>query len=149
MRFVFLEQQNFVVPPSLQLSSSHWLLLFIQQNLSNDLFHRISLRPFRQLLVWSPDPPAMSLPARSVVFILKFHASSPIEPEEMRSLLNNSFMRIVRTCQAKHQWLWHGSTAIRWYSVLHPGLQSTNDQINAPFIGRGVYQSEKSTGGNS
>jgi hypothetical protein len=50
----------------------------------------------------------------------------------------------------KSIWLWHGSTASRWHSILHTGLRdlgSTPDQINggASYFGPGVYQSQFSS----
>jgi hypothetical protein len=49
--------------------------------------------------------------------------------------------------KSSRQWLWHGSTASRWHSILHTGLQdlgSTADRINggADYFGPGVYQSQ-------
>jgi hypothetical protein len=49
--------------------------------------------------------------------------------------------------KSSRQWLWHGSTASRWHSILHTGLQdlgSTSDRINggADYFGPGVYQSQ-------
>jgi hypothetical protein len=51
--------------------------------------------------------------------------------------------------KSSRQWLWHGSTASRWHSILHTGLQdlgSTSDRINggADYFGPGVYQSQYS-----
>jgi hypothetical protein len=51
---------------------------------------------------------------------------------------------------AQSAWLWHGSTATRWHSILHNGLQdlgNTSDRthMGADTFGPGVYQSHNSS----
>jgi hypothetical protein len=55
----------------------------------------------------------------------------------------------ARLKESGRQWLWHGSTASRWHSILHTGLQDlgkTADRthMGADTYGPGIYQSEQS-----
>jgi poly [ADP-ribose] polymerase 6/8 len=50
---------------------------------------------------------------------------------------------------SKSAWLWHGSTATRWYAILHTGLQDLGKSpdrthAGADTFGPGVYQSQYS-----
>jgi hypothetical protein len=52
-----------------------------------------------------------------------------------------------KLAKSVRQWLWHGSTASRWHSILHTGLQDlgkTSDRthMGADTYGPGVYQSQ-------
>ena len=46
-------------------------------------------------------------------------------------------------------YLWHGSSVVRWYSILHNGLKDlgrTVDRVHAgPIHGDGIYQSDLSS----